>query len=99
MSENTMPENAMKEYVTVDTVTLASGLIGLDKAQASARAHALCPVPDCDGMYEITDRIQFKKGEVITIDPDKSTLARLELTQNGLDQELAEQEAAGEEKE
>ena len=88
-----MPENTMKEYVTLDTVTLASGLIGLDKAQASARAYALNPVPLVSGIYEITDRIQFKKGEIITLDPDKSTLSRLDFTKKGL-QEIAEKKEA-----
>lgn len=71
----------MKEYVTTQPVELHAGRIGLNKTQAAIRAPYL--TQKSPGVYTITGPVQFKAGEVICLDPDKATLAKLKLTETG----------------
>lgn len=82
----------MKEYITTAVVVLFEGLIGLSKEQAARRPTALKRVKAKKNLYQIIKPVEFKAGEVIAIDPDKATLARLALTEDGLVQKKAEQE-------
>ena len=80
----------MKEYITRAVIALFSGFIGLSKDQAARRSTALKKVRGKKDTYEIIQPVEFKAGEVIVIDPDKATLARLELTEDVLAKEAAE---------
>lgn len=82
----------MKEYVTTQPVELHTGRIGLNKKQAACRAPYLAQ--ESPGVYTITGTVQFKAGEVICLDPDKATLAKLELTPAGKAKALAEKRQA-----
>ncbi len=66
----------MKEYRTTATVDLFSGMVGLSEKQVACRSGKLKKVK---GGYEILDHVQFKAGEVISFNPDKATLAKVEL--------------------
>ncbi|MCK5541706.1 MAG: hypothetical protein KAI40_03365 [Desulfobacterales bacterium] len=81
----------IKEFVTTGIIRLGAGLIKLDKKQAAGRLGKLKNIKN--DLYEITGHVEFKAGEVISLDPDKATLARLELSEKGLAQEKAEKEA------
>jgi len=67
----------MKRYRTTKTVDFFCGRIGLSGDQAASRARNLRPV--ADGLFEITGPLQFKAGEVISLDEtEKMVLGRLE---------------------
>jgi len=67
----------MRKYETTAVVDLFGGLIGLSEEQAARRARNLKPVKK--GVYEIVGPVQFKAGELISLDkPDKATAAKLE---------------------
>jgi hypothetical protein len=67
----------MREYRTLDVVSLYCGRVGLSNPQAASRVRDLRPV--ADGIYEIVSPVQFKRGEVIRLDaPEKIILGRLE---------------------
>jgi len=83
----------MKEYITTAIIELFTGLVGLNKKQADRRPGQVKEIKGKKGVYEVITPIQLKAGEVITLDPDKVTLAKLDLTEKGLAQETAEKEA------
>ena len=68
----------MEEYITVSTVSLYTGIIGLEKNQALRRSYALQKIRGKKDLYLINQPVEFKVGEKIKLDPDKATLARLE---------------------
>jgi len=84
----------MKEYITTAIINLTAGLIGLTIKQASRRVGFLAVVKGEKNLFEIIKPVQFKAGEIILIDPDKITLASLELTPAGLALEAAQKEDA-----
>ena len=84
----------MKEYITTANIRLAAGLIGLTVKQATRRPGCLGAVKGKKGVFEIVRPVEFKAGETILIDPDKMTLASLELTPKGIEMEKAEKKAA-----
>ena len=85
-------EKILKEYITTQIVRLAAGLIGLSDKQAVPRMDKLEKMKK-KGLFKILAPIEFKVGEVFNLDPDKTTLARVDLTEKGKKQEKAEDEA------
>jgi len=57
----------MEEYKTLKTVRLFGGKIGLSNDQHSPRAGKLKKIRP--GLYDIAAPIQFKRGEIIMLDP------------------------------
>ncbi|TAK45259.1 MAG: hypothetical protein EPO27_10595 [Betaproteobacteria bacterium] len=51
----------MKEYVAKAVLTLGAGRVRIDVEQAKTRAHNLKPLGE--GLHEIVNPIQFKRGE------------------------------------
>ncbi|HEY0847401.1 MAG TPA: hypothetical protein VGE12_18675 [Noviherbaspirillum sp.] len=50
--------------MTTAVVSFGPGtVLGLSKAQAASRSHALTPVKDREGWFETTTHVQFKRGE------------------------------------
>jgi len=84
----------MKKVTAVDGhLSVNSGQVGLTKAQAASRMHAITLVGklnrDGYGVYEVTGPLQFKKGESFEFsgetgkggalrDPEAEALAKLE---------------------
>jgi len=58
----------MQEYKTLQTVDLFGGKIGLADDQYKPRAGKLKKLKPA-GLYEIQAPIQFKRGEVVRLDP------------------------------
>jgi predicted DNA-binding antitoxin AbrB/MazE fold protein len=74
----------MRKYTVIATLTIQAGaMVGLTKAQAAARGHALKPVDvdrKGDGVFEVLSPVQFKAGEQIATDTElnKQLAAQLE---------------------
>lgn len=67
----------MKKYETTGVINLFGGVVGLSKAQAASRSHALKKLKS--GRFEVVAPVQFKAGEIIGLEkPDKATLLLLE---------------------
>lgn len=59
------------KYIALAVVAFAAGAeLGLTEAQASARKHALTPMPGRKGWYIATGPTQFKVGEQFLHDGD-----------------------------
>jgi len=59
----------MQRYIIIAiAASFSSGILELTPDQASSRAHALTPLGD--GLYEVTQPVQFKNGEVVGFDGD-----------------------------
>jgi len=57
------------KLVATSVVALSAGaVVGLSKDQASARSHAVSPVPDRKGWYLVKAQVQFKAGEQFSYD-------------------------------
>lgn len=70
--------------------------LGLSKAQAALRAHALQPDPERKGWYITTLPTQFKIGEVLHFDGDmpKSMIEDIDPQGNAADKAAADKAAA-----
>lgn len=80
----------MKQYVVIGTaVTFMSGRLALTEEQYRARRHALRPLGEKPGLYEILHPTQFKLGERLGFDGPVNKLL-LELVQ-----EIEEAAASG----
>lgn len=69
------------KYVTTSVLSFGAGaLLGLTKAQAGRRQHALAPVPDREDWYTAIAPIQLKRGEEFLYEGDlpKSMVSELE---------------------
>lgn len=76
-----MKGGALKKYLTLEKVSLFSGVVGLSKKQAEPRLRIKALESRPGGLYKILSPIQFKAGEIIGLDsPDKAVLAQIELT-------------------
>lgn len=53
----------MKQYRTLKTFKVSTGLIGLSAGQAKDRAAKV--EPRGDGVYEVLQQVQFKAGEIV----------------------------------
>lgn len=65
----------MQKRLVIKTMSLSSGFITLTPAQARVRIRNLKPVDADDPenhIYEITNPVEFKVGEVIGMDPEQS---------------------------
>jgi hypothetical protein len=58
----------MRAYRVTSPITLHTGVIGLSDRQAAGRANCLTLWPD--GLYTVTKPVQFKAGEVISLEPE-----------------------------
>lgn len=58
----------MKDYEVIQTLSLATGFVGLTTQQAGPRIHNL-KATKTSGIYQILAPIQFKIGEVIRLEP------------------------------
>jgi len=58
----------IRYIVTALFVNIMSGTLELTDEQYMSRAHALKPVKGMDDQYEVTGRVQFKRGEEIGYD-------------------------------
>jgi hypothetical protein len=58
----------MRAYRVTSPITLHTGVIGLSDRQAAGRANCLTLWPD--GLYTVTMPVQFKAGEVISLEPE-----------------------------
>lgn len=59
------------KYIATQTVSFPAGTeLGLSKVQAAARAHAVTPLADRKGWYQLTAGTQFKAGEQFGYDGD-----------------------------
>lgn len=58
----------MKKFQTEATIELHSGLIGLSDRQAAKRSRQIKRAGERAGVYEITGPVQFKAGEVISLE-------------------------------
>jgi hypothetical protein len=58
----------MRAYRVTSPITLHTGVIGLSDRQAAGRANCLTLWPD--GLYTVTRPVQFKAGEVISLEQE-----------------------------
>ena len=77
----------MNTYKTTEIVDIFGGKVGLTKKQAKRRPGKLRKLRGVTegnrGLFEVVNPIQFKAGEVVMLEnPDKITLAKLELVKS-----------------
>lgn len=87
----------MERIVTTTVMRFGPGtVLGLSKAKAAARAHALEPAGS-DGAYRVTSAVEFKVGEEIgvaeAVPKDQSGNAKAVKTANPAKGKKAEDEA------
>lgn len=68
----------MKMFITLSAITLAVGsVVKLSEKQVNARKHCIKPVDAKKGIYELTEKTQFKTGETFGYEGElPKTLAR-----------------------
>lgn len=82
----------MKNYTTIQVVTLTAGVLELSEDQARRRKHLIKPVEGEDDVYEIIAPCQFKVGERFGYEGFDLTLALARRFEGG-EEALIEQRA------